>query len=72
MAIVVVFALVAGVTTLPKQDWWQNAMLGRPLAEAALALKRYLPRAWAERLDFAAPGTISVRWRPVADGPSGA
>lgn len=73
IAIVVVFALVAGVTTLPKQDWWQNAMLGRPLAEAALALKRYLPRAWAERLDFAAPGTISVRWSgPVADGPSGA
>ena len=73
VAIVVLFALVAGLTTLPKQDWWQNAMLGRPLAEAALALKPYLPRAWAERLDFSAPGTISAYWSgSIASGPSGA
>jgi membrane protein required for colicin V production len=62
IALVVLFALVAGVTMLPKQDWWQNAMLGRSLAEAALALKPYLPRVWAERLDFSAPGTISAGW----------
>jgi membrane protein required for colicin V production len=60
LAVVVLFALIAGVTTLPKQDWWQNAALGRPLAEAAVALKPYLPRAWAERLDFSAAGTISA------------
>jgi membrane protein required for colicin V production len=73
VAVVVLFALVAGLTTLPKQDWWQNAMLGRPLAEAALALKPYLPRAWAERLDFSAPGTISAHWSgPNAGGLSGA
>ena len=73
VAIVVLFALVAGLTTLPKQDWWQNAMLGRPLAEAALALKPYLPRAWAQRLDFSAPGTISAHWSgSIASGPSGA
>jgi len=72
IALVVLFALVAGVTTLPKQDWWQNAMLGRSLAEAALALKPYLPRAWAERLDFSAPGTISARWGgPIARGSPG-
>ena len=73
LAVVVLFALIAGVTTLPKQDWWQNSMLGRSLAEAALALKPYLPRAWAERLDFSAPGTISAYWSgPIANGPSGA
>jgi len=73
VAVVVLFALVAGVTTLPKQDWWQNAMLGRPLADAALAFKPYLPRAWAERLDFSAPGTISACWSgPIANGPPGA
>jgi len=73
VAVVVLFALVAGLTALPKQDWWQNALLGRSLAEAALALKPYLPRAWAERLDFSAPGTISACWGgPVARGPSGA
>ncbi len=59
-AIVVLFALIAGVTTLPKHDWWQNAALGRPLAEAALALRPYLPRAWAQRLDFSAAGAISA------------
>jgi len=73
LAVVVLFALIAGVTTLPKQDWWQNSMLGRSLAEAAMALNPWLPRAWAERLDFSAPGTISACWGgPVARGPSGA
>ena len=56
LAVVVLFALIAGVTTLPARDWWQNSTLGRPLAEAALSLKPYLPRAWAERLDFSAAG----------------
>jgi membrane protein required for colicin V production len=61
LAVIVLFALIAGVTSLPKHDWWQNAVLGRPLAEAALAIKPYLPRAWAERLDFSAAGTISTQ-----------
>lgn len=63
LAVIVLFALVAGVTPMPKQVWWQNAVLGRPLAEAALALRPYLPRAWAERLDFGPAGAIFVRWR---------
>jgi len=61
VAIVVLFALIAGVTTLPKHDWWQNSTLGKPLAEAALSFKPYLPRAWAERLDFSAAGIVSAR-----------
>jgi membrane protein required for colicin V production len=73
LAIVVLFALIAGLTALPKQDWWQNSTLGRSLAEAALALKPYLPRAWAERLDFSAPGTMSAYWSgPIAPEPPGA
>jgi membrane protein required for colicin V production len=72
VATVVIFALVAGVTDLPKRDWWQNATLGRPLAEAALSLKPYLPRAWAERLDFSAPGAVSAGGGgPVAALPQG-
>jgi membrane protein required for colicin V production len=58
---IVAFALVAGVTALPKRDWWQNSSLGQTLAEAALSLKPHLPRAWAERLDFSAAGTVSAR-----------
>ena len=58
---VVAFALIAGVTALPKRDWWQNSSLGQPLAQAALSLKPFLPRAWAERLDFSAAGVFSAR-----------
>jgi membrane protein required for colicin V production len=73
VALIVLFALIAGATALPKQDWWQNSMLGSSLAEAALALRPYLPRAWAERLDFSAPGAIFVRWSgPITREPSGA
>ena len=72
LAVVVLFALIAGVTTLPKEDWWQNSTLGRSLAETAMALRPWLPRAWADRLDFSAPGTISAYWNgPVACGSSG-
>jgi membrane protein required for colicin V production len=63
LVVVVVFALIAGVTALPKRDWWQNSTLGRPLGEMALALKHYLPRAWADRLDFSPAGTSSARLR---------
>ncbi len=58
--IVVGFALIAGVTTLPKHEWWQNATLGPTLSEFALSLKPYLPRAWAERLDFSGAGRASA------------
>lgn len=53
---VMAFVLIAGLTTMPKQDWWQNSLLGAPLAEAALALRPYLPSEWAQRLDYSAPG----------------
>jgi membrane protein required for colicin V production len=52
----VLFALIAGITTLPQHDWWQNSLLGPVLAESALALKPYLPDEWAARLDFSANG----------------
>jgi len=67
LAVVVVFALVAGVTTLPARDWWQNSTLGGPLADAAVSLKPYLPRAWAERLDFSPNGKAATSVR-AGDG----
>jgi membrane protein required for colicin V production len=72
IAVMVIFALVAGVTTLPKQDWWQNSTFGQPLAETALAMRPYLPRAWAARLDFNAAGTVSAgSGNRTACGPPG-
>ncbi len=45
LAMVVLFVLVAGVTALPRNDWWQNASLGRRRwSTAALALRPWLPR----------------------------
>jgi membrane protein required for colicin V production len=54
--LVVIFALIAGLTGLPRHDWWQNSTAGPVLAESALALRPYMPPEWAARLDFSASG----------------
>jgi membrane protein required for colicin V production len=59
--LVVVFVLVGGLTTLPRQDWWQNSALALPLTAAALALKPWLPSEWADRLDYSREGRTSPR-----------
>ena len=56
VAVVLLFVLAAGVTTLPRYKWWQNALFGPPLATAALALRPWLPDAWAGRLDYSPGG----------------
>jgi membrane protein required for colicin V production len=60
MAIMVAFALVAGVTGIAQRDWWQNAFLAPSLGSAAMALRPWLPHDWAERLDFSATGPAPV------------
>ena len=60
--LVMSFVLIAGLTTLPRLDWWQNAALAPPLAAAALSLKPWLPPEWGERLDYSREG----RAAPVA------
>jgi membrane protein required for colicin V production len=68
--LVLVFVLIAGLTALPKHDWWQNSAFGPPLVAAALALKPYLPQEWADRLDYSVPGrpprarTTTASWTP--------
>jgi membrane protein required for colicin V production len=54
--LVVAFVLVAGMTSLPRADWWQNAALVPPFVVAALAVKPWLPERWAERLDYSRDG----------------
>jgi membrane protein required for colicin V production len=56
LLIVLAFVLVAGLTALPRADWWQNSMLAPPLVVMALALKPWLPPHWAERLDYSRGG----------------
>jgi membrane protein required for colicin V production len=68
--LVLVFVLIAGLTALPKHDWWQNSAFGPSLAAAALALVPYLPQEWADRLDYSVPGrppragATTASWTP--------
>jgi len=50
--IAVIGVLAAGLSSLPRQDWWQNALLAPPLVAAASSLKPWLPRVWAEQLHY--------------------
>lgn len=50
--VVLAFVLIAGLSTLPERDWWQNSWLAPPFEAAALALKPWLPPAWAGRLRY--------------------
>jgi membrane protein required for colicin V production len=63
---VVAFALVAGLTALPRHDWWQNSVSGPVLAASALAVGPHLPADWAARLDFAPRGRAPAAPAPAA------
>jgi membrane protein required for colicin V production len=52
LIIAVILVLLAGVTTAPRMDWWQNALTSPPLTAAALTLRPWLPKAWADRIDY--------------------
>ena len=54
--IVVIAVLLAGLTALPRQEWWQNALLAPPLVIAALSLRPWLPQTLAKRLDYGPGG----------------
>ncbi len=56
VVLVLVATLVAGVTTLPRQDWWQNSFIVPTLVGLALSLKPWLPSEWSERLDYSRDG----------------
>jgi membrane protein required for colicin V production len=50
--IAVAFALVAGLTSLPRSPIWSASASGALLADAALLVKPWLPPALAERLRY--------------------
>lgn len=52
LLIAVILVLLAGMTTAPKTDWWQNSLTSPALTTAALMLRPWLPKPWAERLDY--------------------
>lgn len=52
VAIALVLVLAGGLTTLPRQVWWQDAMLAPPLETAVIASKPWLPADVAKRIRY--------------------
>jgi membrane protein required for colicin V production len=50
--IVLVAALLAGLTSAPRQPFWRDSLAGAFLSQAARALQPLLPPAFAERLRY--------------------
>lgn len=52
IVVVLVVVLVAGMTPLPKAEWWRNAVLAPPLETVVIAAKPWLPADAAKRIQF--------------------
>ncbi|HET9046051.1 MAG TPA: CvpA family protein [Casimicrobiaceae bacterium] len=65
LLVILGFVLVAGLTALPRADWWQNSALAPPFVVGALALKPWLPERWAERLDYSRGGASRASTQKV-------
>lgn len=50
--IVLAAVLVAGMTALPKSQWWRDAWLAPPLETAVIAAKPWLPAEMAKRIRY--------------------
>lgn len=52
LLVVWVAVLLAGLTALPQQAWWQQAVLAPPLETAVLAARPWLPQDLAKRIRY--------------------
>jgi len=52
LLILLTFALVAGLTALPRQPVWRNSISGPLLAQAVLAIKPWVPPSFGLRLRY--------------------
>ena len=52
LLIVLAAAVVAGLTSAPRQAWWRDSVSGPLLAQAAATVKPLLPQTLAERLRY--------------------
>jgi len=52
LVLVIAFALVAGLTPLPRTPDWTNSATGYSLAQTAIQLRTWLPPALANRLKY--------------------
>lgn len=52
MMIAMLMVAIGGMTSAPRQTWWQGATLSAPLETAVLAVKPWLPSELAKRIRF--------------------
>lgn len=52
LLVVLTLVLLAGLTPLPRQDWWRQAQLAPPLETAVLAAKPWMPPPLARRIGY--------------------
>lgn len=52
MLVVMVLVLLAGLTSLPKQPLWREAMLSKPLVSFAGRVKPWLPGGLSQRISY--------------------
>lgn len=52
LLIVLAGVLVCGMTDLPRQSWWREALLPPPLETAVLATRPWLPQTVAQRIRY--------------------
>jgi membrane protein required for colicin V production len=52
LIIVLVLVLLAGLTPLPREPFWRNAVLSGPFETVVLALRSFLPDGLARRLRY--------------------
>lgn len=63
--LITVLVLLAGLTALPKTDWWQASKTLPPFEQTALRLKPHLPAQIRDLLDYA--GRMPVPVPPPTD-----
>lgn len=64
LVLVTVMVLLGGLTDLPRQPMWRNALFAEPFEAAALSLRPWLPPKLSEHLDFS-----GRRVEPLRQGP---
>jgi membrane protein required for colicin V production len=52
LLVVLVAVLLGGLTPLPHEEWWRDALLAPPLETAVVAGKPWLPQLVAQRIRF--------------------
>ncbi len=50
--VLLALVLLAGLTPLPQQQWWRQAMFAPPLETGVLAVKPWLPPELAKRIQY--------------------